>query len=178
MYVWRLEQEAGLRKAKGSGMTDDQVVEFVNGCMISTISSMGAVKAVNNSDRLSGIRTLHGTTKGKCIRHRKSHISGWEREETESDRPVRSGKWRGSKALSPLISINCRFFYPCGVIQAFPAGDNYSLSQFCIQKTGRKNVRHDATLTINHIVSPSRQYLMATWQPDLDNRWPTSAVSW
>ena len=43
MYAWRLEQEAGLRKAKGSGMTDDQVVEFVNGCTINKISSMGVL---------------------------------------------------------------------------------------------------------------------------------------
>lgn len=32
VYAWRLEQEAALREAKGSGMTDDQVVNFVNGC--------------------------------------------------------------------------------------------------------------------------------------------------
>ncbi|KAI9848869.1 MAG: hypothetical protein M1837_006385 [Sclerophora amabilis] len=30
VYAWRLEQEAALRAAKGSGMTDDQVREFVN----------------------------------------------------------------------------------------------------------------------------------------------------
>ena len=60
VYAWRLEQEAGLRKAKGSGMTDDQVVEFVNDCMISTISSTAGVKAANDEDRLSGIRTLYG----------------------------------------------------------------------------------------------------------------------
>lgn len=32
VYEWRLEQEAALRKAKGAGMTDEQVVNFVNGC--------------------------------------------------------------------------------------------------------------------------------------------------
>lgn len=31
VYEWRLEQEAGLRQAKGSGMTDTEVVDFVNG---------------------------------------------------------------------------------------------------------------------------------------------------
>ena len=31
VFVWRLEQEAHLRKMKGSGMTDEQVVDFVNG---------------------------------------------------------------------------------------------------------------------------------------------------
>lgn len=32
VYDWRLEQEAALRQAKGKGMTDRQVVDFVNGC--------------------------------------------------------------------------------------------------------------------------------------------------
>ena len=31
VYSWRLEQEAHLRKSKGSGMTDAQVLEFING---------------------------------------------------------------------------------------------------------------------------------------------------
>lgn len=34
VYAWRLEQEANLRSAKGTGMTDEQVVEFVNGCRL------------------------------------------------------------------------------------------------------------------------------------------------
>jgi D-glycerate 3-kinase len=32
VYAWRQEQEAALRAAKGTGMTDEQVVGFVNGC--------------------------------------------------------------------------------------------------------------------------------------------------
>ena len=32
VYEWRLEQERALRKAKGFGMKDKQVIEFVNGC--------------------------------------------------------------------------------------------------------------------------------------------------
>lgn len=32
VYDWRLEQEAKMREAKGRGMTDAQVIEFVNGC--------------------------------------------------------------------------------------------------------------------------------------------------
>ena len=32
VYQWRLEQEASLRSTKGSGMTDRQVFDFVNGC--------------------------------------------------------------------------------------------------------------------------------------------------
>ncbi|EMC93527.1 hypothetical protein BAUCODRAFT_75553 [Baudoinia panamericana UAMH 10762] len=31
VYDWRLQQEAALRAAKGTGMTDDQVLSFVNG---------------------------------------------------------------------------------------------------------------------------------------------------
>lgn len=31
VYKWRLEQEAGLRASRGSGMTDEQVKEFVDG---------------------------------------------------------------------------------------------------------------------------------------------------
>ena len=31
VYAWRMEQEEALRKSKGSGMTDEQVVDFVNG---------------------------------------------------------------------------------------------------------------------------------------------------
>jgi len=32
VYDWRLQQERALRAAKGTGMTDEQVVNFVNGC--------------------------------------------------------------------------------------------------------------------------------------------------
>lgn len=32
VYDWRLQQEAALRAAKGTGMTDAQVINFVNGC--------------------------------------------------------------------------------------------------------------------------------------------------
>ncbi|KAF2201479.1 putative uridine/cytidine kinase [Delitschia confertaspora ATCC 74209] len=31
VYEWRLQQEAALRASKGSGMTDEQVIDFVNG---------------------------------------------------------------------------------------------------------------------------------------------------
>ncbi|MCJ1260327.1 hypothetical protein MMC22_000187 [Lobaria immixta] len=36
VYEWRLEQEAALRQVKGTGMTDEQVIDFVNGCKITT----------------------------------------------------------------------------------------------------------------------------------------------
>lgn len=32
VYEWRLQQERALREAKGTGMKDKQVIEFVNGC--------------------------------------------------------------------------------------------------------------------------------------------------
>lgn len=32
VYDWRLQQEAALRESKGSGMTPEQVKNFVNGC--------------------------------------------------------------------------------------------------------------------------------------------------
>jgi len=31
VYAWRLEQEAALRAAKGTGMSDEQVISFVDG---------------------------------------------------------------------------------------------------------------------------------------------------
>ena len=31
VYDWRLEQEQALRKSKGTGMTDDQLVTFIDG---------------------------------------------------------------------------------------------------------------------------------------------------
>ena len=38
MYGWRQEQEAALRTAKGTGMTDEQVIKFVNGCKSTEIA--------------------------------------------------------------------------------------------------------------------------------------------
>ena len=32
VYPWRLEQEAKMRAEKGRGMSDEEVVDFVNGC--------------------------------------------------------------------------------------------------------------------------------------------------
>jgi Predicted kinase len=32
VYEWRQEQERGLRATKGSGMTEEQVNHFVDGC--------------------------------------------------------------------------------------------------------------------------------------------------
>lgn len=35
VYEWRSQSEKKLRETKGSGMTDEQVVDFVNSCMLS-----------------------------------------------------------------------------------------------------------------------------------------------
>lgn len=32
VYHWRLQQEAALRESSGRGMTDEQVVDFVDRC--------------------------------------------------------------------------------------------------------------------------------------------------
>ena len=32
VYAWRLEQEVALREKRGTGMTDEQVRQFVDGC--------------------------------------------------------------------------------------------------------------------------------------------------
>jgi pantothenate kinase-related protein Tda10 len=40
VYNWRLEQEAGLRAMKGSGMTDEQVKKFVDGCKLEPLIEM------------------------------------------------------------------------------------------------------------------------------------------
>ena len=33
VYAWRQEQERALRASKGMGMTDEQVIKFVDDCM-------------------------------------------------------------------------------------------------------------------------------------------------
>ena len=33
VYEWRQEQERGLRAVKGTGMTEEQVDHFVDGCL-------------------------------------------------------------------------------------------------------------------------------------------------
>lgn len=35
VFEWRSQSERQLRETKGSGMTDEQVFNFVNGCMLS-----------------------------------------------------------------------------------------------------------------------------------------------
>ena len=41
VYDWRMQQERALRADKGTGMPDDQVINFVNGCKCrATMSTM------------------------------------------------------------------------------------------------------------------------------------------
>jgi pantothenate kinase-related protein Tda10 len=40
VYGWRLEAEVKLRAAKGSGMTDEQVKRFVDGCEYRSSSTL------------------------------------------------------------------------------------------------------------------------------------------
>lgn len=38
VYAWRQDQETALRASKGMGMSDEQVIRFVDDCMISSSS--------------------------------------------------------------------------------------------------------------------------------------------
>lgn len=40
VYEWRLQQEAALRASKGVGMSDEQVIKFVNGCKLASVDHM------------------------------------------------------------------------------------------------------------------------------------------
>lgn len=39
VYHWREEQEAAMRASKGTGMSEEQVVNFVNGCECALLST-------------------------------------------------------------------------------------------------------------------------------------------
>ena len=56
VYEWRSESERELRKTKGSGMADEEVVDFVNACMHLFHHS---TFAMTDYIRLPGIRALH-----------------------------------------------------------------------------------------------------------------------
>jgi D-glycerate 3-kinase len=40
VYGWRLQAEQKMRKEKGKGMTDEQVVKFVDGCKFASSHSL------------------------------------------------------------------------------------------------------------------------------------------
>lgn len=64
VYEWRSQSERKLRETAGSGMTDDQVINFVNGCTLSP------PKILDTTDRsrLPGIRALYEQPEGRYLR--------------------------------------------------------------------------------------------------------------
>nr|POE54511.1 putative kinase mug58 [Quercus suber] len=60
VYKWRQEQEAALRAEKGTGMTVEQVTDFVNGCKLSLAPALDPVPMTLTYCRLSSLRALHG----------------------------------------------------------------------------------------------------------------------
>lgn len=64
VYEWRCQSERRLRENEGSGMTDDQVINFVNGCTLSPPQ----ILAATDRNRLPGIRALYEQPEGRCLR--------------------------------------------------------------------------------------------------------------
>lgn len=53
VYDWRLQPERAMREEKGRGMSDEQVINFVNGCKYSR--SRERYVAIDEENRLSRI---------------------------------------------------------------------------------------------------------------------------
>ncbi len=66
VYEWRSQSERRLRETKGSGMTEEQVVDFVNGCTL----SLPPILAATDHSRLSGIRALYEQFESRRLRRR------------------------------------------------------------------------------------------------------------
>ncbi len=64
VYEWRSQSERRLRETKGSGMTDEQVIDFVNGCT----PSLPPILAATDHSRLSGIRALYEQFESRRLR--------------------------------------------------------------------------------------------------------------
>ena len=64
VYEWRVQSERKLRETKGSGMTDPQVVDFVNGCTL----SLPPILAATDHNRLPGIRALYEQIESRHLR--------------------------------------------------------------------------------------------------------------
>jgi pantothenate kinase-related protein Tda10 len=58
VYHWRLQAEQKMRQERGKGMTDDQVVTFVNGCKY-IFRPISLKSQPDLPNRLSSLRTLH-----------------------------------------------------------------------------------------------------------------------
>ena len=63
VYEWRSQSERKLRETTGSAMTDEQVVDFVNGCM----PSPTLILAATDHNRLPGIRALYEPTESRRL---------------------------------------------------------------------------------------------------------------
>lgn len=63
VYEWRSQSERKLREVKGSGMTDDQVIKFVDGCTLSP----ARILAATDYDRLPGIRAVYESIEGRRL---------------------------------------------------------------------------------------------------------------
>lgn len=63
-YEWRSQSETKLRETKGSGMTDEQVVDFVNGCTL----NLSLILAATDHHRLPGIRALYEQIESRRLR--------------------------------------------------------------------------------------------------------------
>lgn len=72
-YDWRIQQEHGLIASRGSGMTNDQVTEFVDGCT-TPISLPHMV--IDRFCRYARLRTLCGFLAARSIRERRQTIEG------------------------------------------------------------------------------------------------------
>ena len=64
VYEWRSQSERKLREVKGSGMTDEQVVDFVDRCRLSAPRNLAAT----DHTRLSGIRAVYEQTESRHLR--------------------------------------------------------------------------------------------------------------
>ncbi len=54
VYAWRQEQEAALRATKGMGMSNEQVVKFVDGCMSPNFPPFSLYHSQTPRDRKNG----------------------------------------------------------------------------------------------------------------------------
>ena len=59
VYTWRLEAEVKLRIEKGSGMTDEQVKRFVDGCKFRKLDAHIFEGRYLTDSRLSSVRAVY-----------------------------------------------------------------------------------------------------------------------
>lgn len=75
VYDWRQEQERTLRAAKGTGMTEEQVTNFVNGCMTPFVCLIREERTTDVS-RLSLLRIIHGNSPARRFQTNPSRHDG------------------------------------------------------------------------------------------------------